>query len=76
MTDLIASLANSRRGVILIEHNIGEVARICPRIYVQDNGRRLIDGPVGQVMASPELRRAYLGGRSPDVALPSIRSCT
>ena len=62
MADLIASLANSRRGVILIEHNIREVARICPRIYVQDNGRRLIDGPVGQVMASPELRRAYLGG--------------
>ena len=62
MADLIASLANSRRGVILIEHNIREVARICPRIYVQDNGRRLIDGPVDQVMASPELRRAYLGG--------------
>ena len=62
MADLIASLANNRRGVILIEHNIREVARICPRIYVQDNGRRLIDGPVGQVMESPELRRAYLGG--------------
>ena len=62
MADLIASLANNRRGVILIEHNIREVARICPRIYVQDNGRRLIDGPAGQVMASPELRRAYPGG--------------
>ena len=64
MADLIASLANSRRGVILIEHNIREVARICPRICVQDNGRRLIDGPVGEVMASPELRRAYLGGEA------------
>ena len=41
-----------------------EVARICPRIYVQDNGRRLVDGPAGQVMASAELRRAYPGGET------------
>ena len=64
MSDLIATLAGRRRGVVLIEHNIREVARICPRIYVQDNGRCLIDGPAGQVMASPELRRAYLGGEA------------
>ena len=64
MADLIASLAGRRRGVVLIEHNIREVARICPRIYVQDNGRRLVDGPSEQVMASTELRRAYLGGES------------
>ena len=64
MADLIASLATDRRGVVLIEHNIREVARICPRIYVQDNGRRLIDGPADRVMASPELRRAYLGGEA------------
>ena len=64
MADLIASLTGSRRGVVLIEHNIREVARICPRIYVQDNGRRLIQGPASEVMASPELRRAYLGGEA------------
>ena len=64
MADLIASLVGNRRGVVLIEHNIREVARICPRIYVQDNGRRLIDGPVDQVMASPELRQAYLGAEA------------
>ena len=61
MADLIASLAGNGRGVVLIEHNIREVARICPRIYVQDNGRHLVDGPADQVMASPEIRRAYLG---------------
>ena len=64
MADLIASLAGNRRGVVLIEHNIREVARICPRIYAQDNGRRLIDGPVDRVIASPEFRRAYLSGEA------------
>ena len=64
MADLIASLATDRRGVILIEHNIREVSRICPRVYVQDNARTLIDGPTDHVMASPELRRACLGGET------------
>ncbi len=62
MADLIAALAGHGRSVLLIEHNIREVARICPEIYVQDNGRRLLQGPAAQVMASPELHRAYLGG--------------
>ena len=59
--DLIASLAGDGRSVLLIEHNIREVARICPEVYVQDNGRPLLRGPTAEVMASPELRRAYLG---------------
>ena len=60
--DFGKSLAGNHRSVVLIEHNNREVARICPRIYVQDNGRYLLDGPAGEVMASTELRRAYLGG--------------
>jgi branched-chain amino acid transport system ATP-binding protein len=62
MADLIASLAGAGRSVLLTEHNIREVARICPNLYVQDNGCRLLQGPTAQVMASPELHRAYLGG--------------
>ncbi len=62
MADLIAALARNGRSVLLIEHNIREVARICPELYVQDNGRPLLRGPTPAVMASPELRRAYLGG--------------
>ena len=62
MADLIAALAGNGRSVLLIEHNIREVARICPEIYVQDNGRRLLQGPTPEVMASPALHRAYLGG--------------
>jgi len=65
MADLIASLARPNAGggrsVLLIEHNIREVARICPELYVQDNGCPLLRGPTAEVMASPELRRAYLG---------------
>jgi len=61
MADLIATLVGNGRSVLLIEHNIREVARICPEIYVQDNGRRLLQGATSEVMASPALHRAYLG---------------
>ena len=64
MADLIASLAGGHRSVVLIEHNIHEVARICPRIYVQDNGRHLVDGPTARVMASPRAPACVPGGRS------------
>jgi len=66
MADLIATLVGDGRSVLLIEHNIREVARICPQLYVQDNGRRLLQGPTAEVMASPELRAAYLGGPESD----------
>ncbi len=61
MADLIAGLVGDGRSVLLIEHNIREVARICPELYVQDNGRRLLQGPTTEVMKAPALRRAYLG---------------
>lgn len=61
MADLIAGLAGRGRSILLIEHNIREVARICPELYVQENGSKLIQGPADMVMKSPELYRAYLG---------------
>ena len=66
LADLIASLVTETRSVLLIEHNIGEVARICSEIYVQENGQRLMQDKTATVMASAALRRAYLGdGKTP-----------
>ena len=64
MANLIADLVGNGRSVLLIEHNIREVARICPTIYVQENGRKLLHGPAAEVMANRELSRAYLGVES------------
>ncbi|CAM5544823.1 ABC transporter ATP-binding protein C-terminal domain-containing protein [Eoetvoesiella caeni] len=57
----------NRQGVtiILIEHNLGEVMRICQRLVVLDNGRRIADGPPRDVMAQPQVRAAYLGTDAP-----------
>ena len=61
MADLISDLVAPDRSILLIEHNIREVARICSEIYVQDNGERLLQGPTKEVMASPKLHKAYIG---------------
>jgi branched-chain amino acid transport system ATP-binding protein len=47
---------------VLIEHNLGEVMRICRRLVVLDNGKKIGDGDPREVMADPVVRAAYLGG--------------
>jgi len=61
MADRIASLVTESRSIILIEHNLREVVRICPKLFVQDQGRYLDFGPTQEVMANPKVRMAYLG---------------
>ncbi len=54
----------NRQGVtiVLIEHNLGEVMRICRRLVVLDNGRKIASGAPRAVMDDPAVRAAYLGG--------------
>ncbi len=47
--------------IILIEHNLGEAQRICDRFVVLDNGRKIADGAVRDVMADEGVITAYLG---------------
>ena len=61
MADLISSLVNETRSILLIEHNLREVIRICPKLYVQDQGRYLDFGITSEVMTNPTVRAAYLG---------------
>jgi branched-chain amino acid transport system ATP-binding protein len=54
----------NRQGVtiVLIEHNLGEVMRICQRLVVLDNGRNIASGDPRAVMNDATVRAAYLGG--------------
>ena len=61
MADLISDLPRPGLSVILIEHNLPQVLRVCPKLYVQANGQGLAYGPTEQVMADPKVRKAYLG---------------
>jgi len=62
LADLIKALNEDGLTILLIEHNLREVMRICPEVYVQDQGRSLAFGPVKEVMSRPDVIEAYLGG--------------
>jgi branched-chain amino acid transport system ATP-binding protein len=47
--------------ILLVEHDVELVAAFTTRAYVLDFGRLLAQGPTAEVMASDEMRRAYLG---------------
>lgn len=62
LADLIKELNADGLTILLIEHNLSEVMRICPQVYVQEQGRSLAFGDAKEVMSRPDVVRAYLGG--------------
>lgn len=62
LADLIKNLNSDGLTILLIEHNLREVMRICPQVYVQDQGCPLAFGPTAEIMARPDVVQAYLGG--------------
>jgi len=68
LADTIKALNAEGFTIILIEHNLSEVMRICDRLVVLDNGRTIGDGAPRAVMADPVVRAAYLGAEASDAA--------
>ena len=47
--------------VVLVEHDLALVGAAVDRLYVLNFGKVLASGAVDEVLADPEVRRAYLG---------------
>jgi branched-chain amino acid transport system ATP-binding protein len=59
--DVIAAINARGVTIVLVEHNLAEVVRVCVRIIVLDQGRIIADGPPDAVTADATVRAAYLG---------------
>jgi branched-chain amino acid transport system ATP-binding protein len=51
--------------ILLVEHDVELVSSFTTRSYVLDFGRMILEGPTSEVLASPEVRAAYLGSLEP-----------
>jgi ABC-type branched-subunit amino acid transport system ATPase component len=58
---LLRVVEERRCGILLVEHDMSLVMRVCTNIYVFDFGRLIAAGGPQEISNSPVVRLAYLG---------------
>jgi branched-chain amino acid transport system ATP-binding protein len=58
---LVTDLASSGMAVLLVEHDVELVMKVCAEVYVLDRGAVIAHGSPAQVRADVGVRDAYLG---------------
>ena len=62
--------------ILLIEHHMDMVARLCDHVIVLAEGRRLAEGSFADVAADPAVQEAYMGRRRSGLAEMSLLVAT
>jgi branched-chain amino acid transport system ATP-binding protein len=61
IAELIREVARAGHSVLLVEHNVQLVMRVCERITVLNFGKVIADGSPAEIAAHPAVIAAYLG---------------
>jgi branched-chain amino acid transport system ATP-binding protein len=67
LLELLADLPKAERlGLLIIDHDMPLIMRLCHRLHVLASGRTIAEGDVASVRRSPEVIAAYLGTAAAD----------
>jgi lipopolysaccharide export system ATP-binding protein len=58
---IVRTMKDDGLGVLITDHNVRDTLRIVDRAAIIDKGRIVEEGPPAAVVASPDVRRRYLG---------------
>ncbi|MDR1322201.1 MAG: ABC transporter ATP-binding protein [Gracilibacteraceae bacterium] len=61
--DIIRAINREGTTILLVEQNARMALSVADRAYVLETGRIVLSGSAGDLMNSPEVSKAYLGGR-------------
>ncbi len=63
---IIERLNQEGLSIMMIEHRLKELFRICHRVMVLNFGEKIAEGPPQEVMANEVVKKAYLGSEEDD----------
>ncbi|MCL1810494.1 MAG: ABC transporter ATP-binding protein [Clostridiales bacterium] len=58
---LVEKIRETGKTVLLVEQNVRQSLKLSDRAYVLENGRIAMEGSGGELLNSPEVKKAYLG---------------
>lgn len=64
--DLLEELADEGRAILIVEHDMELIMRICDWLHVLDFGQVIASGTPAEIRASERVQRAYLGQSDDD----------
>ncbi len=71
--DVLQRVVDERgAGILLVEHDMSLVMRVCTYMYVLDFGELIFEGDAAAVSTSPIVRAAYLGDESLEELVPEV----
>ena len=61
MFEIVKTLHNEGKTILLVEQNVQECLEYCDRAYVLENGRIVLEGSGAALLEDDRVREAYLG---------------